>query len=157
MPLTFTNLAQIAPQVSWTNETSLSQSKNIFSSVKTDKYQELISLSSVVGKVANEAYTQLKSQSEFIQQSEEKSLADDQDQYWGVQQTSSRIVDFVLGIADDDKEKFTLITDAIRKGFQDAETAFGGSLPKTSYSTYEAVFTQLDSWAAEAVNPKEKV
>ncbi len=67
--------------------------------------------------------------------------------YWGVDQTSTRIVDFAIGAAGDDPEKLEQIKAGIEKGFGMALESFGGTLPEISYQTHDAVLEKLDAWA----------
>ncbi|WP_457577846.1 hypothetical protein [Desulfomarina sp.] len=69
------------------------------------------------------------------------------DGYFGVEQTSDRIVDFATGIAGNDPARLDTIKQGVEKGFQEALDAFGGWLPEISYDTYDAVFKKLDDWA----------
>ncbi|MCB2214729.1 MAG: hypothetical protein KQH59_01550 [Desulfobulbaceae bacterium] len=70
-----------------------------------------------------------------------------EDGYFGVEQTSDRIVDFAIGIAGGDPTRLDAILAGVEKGFQEALEAFGGWLPDISYQTYDAVQQKLDTWA----------
>jgi len=69
------------------------------------------------------------------------------DGYFGVDQTSDRIVDFAIGIAGGDPSRLDAIKEGVEKGFNEALEAFGGWLPDISYDTYDAVMNKLDTWA----------
>jgi len=69
--------------------------------------------------------------------------------YFGVKNTSDRIVDFATGAAGGDVSKIEEIKAAVLKGFQQAEEAFGGTLADISYDTLDAVMEKLDSWAEQ--------
>lgn len=71
------------------------------------------------------------------------------DGYFGVDKTSSRIVDFAIGIAGGDRGKIEAIKAGVEKGFQEAYDAFGGWLPEISSKTYDAVMEKLDAWVNE--------
>ena len=73
------------------------------------------------------------------------------DGYFGVEQTSDRIVDFAVSIAGNDPARLDAIKQGVEQGFQEALDAFGGWLPEISYDTYDAVFKKLDDWA-EGIN-----
>jgi hypothetical protein len=62
-----------------------------------------------------------------------------EDGYWGVKQTSQRIFDFAKALAGDDVDKMKKMQDAIEKGFEQAEHAWGGSLPSISGQTHSAI------------------
>ena len=81
-----------------------------------------------------------------ISQEEATELIAD-DGYFGVDQTSDRIVDFAMGIAGGDPSRLDAIKEGVEKGFNEALEAFGGWLPDISYDTYDAVMNKLDAWA----------
>ncbi|MDO8959322.1 MAG: hypothetical protein Q7U85_06285 [Rhodocyclaceae bacterium] len=70
--------------------------------------------------------------------------------YWGVEQTSSRIVDFAVGQIGNDPSKLDKIREAIMNGFNSAKEAFGGQLPDISQKTIDAVMSKLDNLAMPA-------
>lgn len=69
------------------------------------------------------------------------------DGYWGVEQTSDRIVEMAVALGGNDPEKLAEIKSGIKKGFQMAAEALGGSLPEISMQTYDAVMEKLTAWA----------
>ena len=81
-----------------------------------------------------------------ISQEEAQSLIED-DGYFGVEQTSDRIVDFAVGLSGDDPSRLDAIKQGVEQGFQEALDAFGGWLPDISYATYNTVMEKLDIWA----------
>jgi hypothetical protein len=85
---------------------------------------------------------------EEITQEEAAELVAD-DGYFGVEQTSDRIVDFAIGIAGGDPARIDAMKAGVEQGFNDALEAFGGWLPDISYNTYDAVMDKLDAWANE--------
>jgi hypothetical protein len=70
-----------------------------------------------------------------------------EDGYFGVEQTSDRIVHLAIGIAGGDVSRLDAIKEGVAQGFQEALDAFGGWLPDLSYETYDAVMAKLDEWA----------
>ncbi len=70
-----------------------------------------------------------------------------EDGYLGVEQTSERIVQFALSIANGDPNRLAEIKASIDKGFQMAAEALGGVLPDISMETYNAIMDKLDAWA----------
>jgi hypothetical protein len=88
-----------------------------------------------------------------ISQAEAQSLIAD-DGYFGVEQTSSRIVDFATALSGDDPSRLEAIKQGVEQGFQEALDAFGGWLPEISYDTYDAVMEKLDIWAG--INPSSE-
>ena len=73
-----------------------------------------------------------------------------EDGYWGVKQTSDRIIDFAKALCGGDPDKIEEMREAFEKGFKQAEETWGGELPDISKRTYEAVMEKFDAWAAEA-------
>lgn len=69
-----------------------------------------------------------------------------EDGYWGVNQTSDRILDFAKALSDNDKSKAQELADAFKKGFDQATKAWGGKLPDISQQTYDKVLEKFDSW-----------
>ena len=81
-----------------------------------------------------------------ISQEEAQELIED-DSYFGVEQTSNRIVDFAIGLSGGDPSRLEAVKQGVEQGFQEALDAFGGWLPEISYQTYDAVMEKLDLWA----------
>ena len=73
-----------------------------------------------------------------------------EDGYWGVKQTSDRIVDFANALTGGDPSKIDEMREAFKKGYAMAEKKWGGSLPEISQRTYDAVLEKFDKLAAEA-------
>ena len=68
-----------------------------------------------------------------------------EDGYWGVKQTSDRIVSFATALAGDDTSALEKMRDAFIKGYKQAEKTWGGELPDISKKTYDSVIEKLDS------------
>ncbi len=71
-----------------------------------------------------------------------------EDGYWGVEQTSDRIVDFAKALSGGDKNKANEMISAFKKGFQQATKTWGSALPDISQRTYDAVLKKFDQWVA---------
>lgn len=71
-----------------------------------------------------------------------------EDGYFGVKQTSDRIVDFAINAFGQDPARLQEMKDAIDQGFAKAQDAFGGALPEISQQTYEAIMEKLDTFAS---------
>ena len=81
------------------------------------------------------------------EQSQKQAQADiAEDGYWGVEQTSDRILDFAKALSGNDPEKADLLIDAFKKGFDDATKSWGKDLPDISKRTYDAVLEKFDKW-----------
>ncbi len=74
-----------------------------------------------------------------------------EDGYWGVKQTSGRILDFANALTGGDPDKIEDMRKAFEKGYKQAEKTWGGELPDISKQTYDAVMKGFDDMAA-AVN-----
>lgn len=73
-----------------------------------------------------------------------------EDGYWGVNQTSDRIIQFATALTGGDPDKIEEMREAFKKGFKQAEETWGGSLPEISQKTYDAVMEKFDKLAEEA-------
>lgn len=67
--------------------------------------------------------------------------------FWGVKQTSERILDFAKALSGGDPSKLGLLRNAIEQGYKAAEKAWGGELPEICKKTQEAVLKGLDEMA----------
>ena len=67
-----------------------------------------------------------------------------EDGYWGVNQTSERILDFAKALAGDNPDKLENMRQAFEKGYAQAEKTWGGKLPDISQQTYDAVMKGFD-------------
>lgn len=74
----------------------------------------------------------------------QKDIADDG--YWGVSQTSDRIVDFAKAISGGDLAKADKMIEAFQKGFKKATKSWGKTLPDISQKTYDAVMDKMNKW-----------
>ena len=73
-----------------------------------------------------------------------------EDGYWGVKQTSQRILDFATALTGGDPDKIEEMREAFQKGYKMAEKTWGGQLPEISRQTYDAVMAGFDKMAEEA-------
>lgn len=67
-----------------------------------------------------------------------------EDGYWGIGQTSDRIVDFAMALTGGDPDKIEEMRNAFDKGFKAATSAWGKDLPEISSKTYDAVMAKFD-------------
>jgi len=79
-----------------------------------------------------------------------------EDGYWGVKQTSERILDFANALTGGDPDKIEEMRDAFKKGYEQAEKTWGGELPEISKQTYDAVMSGFDKMAEDAGLTVEK-
>ena len=73
-----------------------------------------------------------------------------EDGYWGVEQTSDRIIDFAKALTGGDPSKIEDMREAFKKGYEQAEKTWGDELPEISEKTYDAVMEKFDKMAEEA-------
>lgn len=66
-----------------------------------------------------------------------------------IESVSDRLVDFAKAISGGDKSKISLLRDAIKEGFRQAEEAFGGTLPEISHKTLARTMEKFDAWENE--------
>ena len=76
--------------------------------------------------------------------------------YWGVKQTSDRILDFAKALAGDDVKYAEQLRSAFEKGFKEATKAWGQDLPSISKDTYDAVQKKFDEWVNSSKQDKEE-
>jgi hypothetical protein len=69
-----------------------------------------------------------------------------EDGYWGVEQTSNRLVEFAKALSGGDRSKADELINAVKKGFEQATKAWGGSLPEISRRTIDATISKLEAW-----------
>lgn len=69
--------------------------------------------------------------------------------YWGVEQTSQRILDFAVALSGGDENKMKDMAEAFKKGFQQATKAWGKDLPDISQQTYDAVLKKFEDYGKE--------
>ena len=67
-----------------------------------------------------------------------------EDGFFGVNQTSDRVANFVFSFAGNDLELLQKGREGILQGFKEAKKMFGGELPEISYKTQERTLTLLD-------------
>lgn len=69
--------------------------------------------------------------------------------YYGVEQTSDRILKFAQALSGDDKSKADKLLAAFKKGYDNATKAWGKELPEICKKTYEAVEEKFNNWMSE--------
>ena len=70
-----------------------------------------------------------------------------EDGYWGVNQTSERILSFAKALTGGDPDKIEEMREAFKKGFEQETQTWGKELPEISQKTYDAVMKGFDEWA----------
>lgn len=69
-----------------------------------------------------------------------------EDGYWGVNQTSDRLVEMAQALSGGDATKADLMINAIKKGYDQAAKAWGGDLPDICQKTIDAATEKLNKW-----------
>ncbi len=87
------------------------------------------------GKVQVDDETRLQAQKDVAE-----------DGYWGVEQTSDRMVEFAKALSGGDTSRANELIDAVKKGFDEATKAWGGDLPEISKRTMDTAISKLEAW-----------
>ena len=69
-----------------------------------------------------------------------------EDGYWGVNQTSDRLVSMAIALSGGDTGKADEMMNAIQKGFDKATAAWGEDLPQISQDTLKATMEKMENW-----------
>ena len=73
-----------------------------------------------------------------------------EDGYWGVEQTSERILSFAKALSGGDPSKAEELIDAVKKGFEEATKAWGGTLPEICQKTLDTAISKMEAWRDSA-------
>ena len=76
--------------------------------------------------------------------------------YWGVEQTSERILDCAKALAGGDSAYADELLEAFKKGYEQATGAWGKDLPELCQNTYKAVEEKFAAWKAEGEQTVEE-
>lgn len=143
-------------------ELSEDDRKSIVAQLKADQEKRQSQLTDLVHSMLNtqtNTFGQANNIWQFLAKGDYKVDADTQkkaqeaiseDGYWGVKQTSDRIVSFATALAGNDSTQLEKMRDAFLKGYKQAEKTWGGKLPDISQRTYDAVLEKFD----KLMNPK---
>lgn len=144
-----------------TNSTNTKDNKAIIAKLKADAEARTSQLRSLVEQMMTKqgtAYANANDMWKFLAKGDFTVSADvkaqaqadiAEDGYWGVDQTSDRILDFAKALGNNDPEKAEEMLEAFKKGYQLAEKAWGGELPEISKKTYDAVLEKFEAWKNE--------
>ncbi len=69
-----------------------------------------------------------------------------EDGYWGVEQTSNRLVEFAKALSGSDPSKADKMIEAVKKGLEEAKKAWGGELPEICQRTIDTTIKKLEEW-----------
>lgn len=143
--------------------TSTKDNKAIIAKLKADAEARTSQLRSIVeqlitkqgtafGKATDDEMWKFLAKGEFTVSADVKAQAEAdiaEDGYWGVEQTSDRILDFAKALAGNDPEKAEEMLEAFKEGFKQATKAWGDELPEISQKTYDAVQEKFEAWKNE--------
>lgn len=121
--------------------------------------QQLMTKQGQTFSVANDMWQFLASGKFEVDEATKKQAQEDvsEDGYWGVKQTSNRILDFATALTGGDPSKIEDMRKAFEKGYKQAEKTWGGELPEISKQTYDAVMAGFDKMAEEAASTTQSV
>lgn len=135
--------------------------KSIVAQLKADQEKRQSQLTELVqsmlntqtnmfGQANNDSMWQFLAKGDYKVDAETQKKAQEaisEDGYWGVKQTSDRIVEFATSLAGDDPKLLEKMRGAFEKGYKQAEKTWGGKLPEISKKTYDAVMEKFDNIA----------
>ena len=143
-------------------KTTYKPDTNLINKMKADADARTAQLRSLVEKMmtgqataygkANDIWSFLRSGNYTVDPATKAQAQADiaEDGYWGVNQTSDRIIDFAKALTGGDPDKIEDMRAAFEKGFKKAGKTWGGDLPDISQRTYDAVMEKFDKMAEEA-------
>lgn len=137
-------VASMKKELSSKNE----QLQNLVNKLLSNQAKKYISLSDMFKDIQVDEQTRIQAQ---------KDISDDG--YWGVEQTSDRLVSMAKALSGGDSSKADAMISAIEKGFDEATKAWGDKLPDICQKTIDAAKQKLQNWrdggsdaATEAAN-----
>lgn len=69
-----------------------------------------------------------------------------EDGYWGINQTSDRLVSMAQALCGGDKSKADEMISAIKKGYEQATSAWGKELPEICSKTLDTTIDKMEAW-----------
>lgn len=69
---------------------------------------------------------------------------------WSAENVAKNIIDMAKALSGGDPEKIELLKEAVVKGFEAAEKAWGGEMPEITSNTFDLVMQGFDDWANES-------
>ena len=159
----FTNTIPSKTEVKATKESN----QDIIARLKADTQMRTAQLESLVQKMFNkqgitfsnssEMYSILRSGNFTVDPETSAQAQKDisEDGYWGVKQTSDRMVDFAMALSGNDPQKADKMIEAVKKGYKQAEKTWGGELPDICKQTLETTISKLEKWR-DGLNESEE-
>lgn len=131
---------QLVEQIKADNEARIQQLQDIVNKLLTKQgnaYDVANGLKSMYENLQVDDATRAQAQADIAE-----------DGYWGVNQTSDRILDFAKALSGGDPDKMEEMRKAFQKGYDQATKAWGDELPQISKDTYDAVMKKFDDYKA---------
>ncbi len=75
---------------------------------------------------------------------------------WSPEAVSENILNMAKALSGGDVSKLELLKNAVIKGFEAAETTWGGKLPSITDETYDLIMKGFDEWAKEGTEETDK-
>lgn len=133
---------------------------NVIAKLKADQQSRLDSMNSLVQKLlgkqaekfdlatgTNLAATFRDIAGKVDQQTiDEAKQSISEDGYWGVNQTSDRLVSMAIALSGGDTSKADTMLEAMEKGYKQATKAWGEDLPQLCQDTLDAARKKMDDW-----------
>lgn len=127
--------------------------KTIGKQANTQSIYDLFNGKAEKGKGLKSIYENMQVDQATIDQAK-KDIAEDG--YWGVKQTSDRLVDMAIALSGNDTSKADLLMNAIKKGFEQATAAWGDKLPDISQQTLDATMEKMEQWKKGVISDVSK-
>ncbi len=114
---------------------------------RTKHLQDLVN--QLLGKQANkftslaDMYRNLQVDPETVKAAQEEIS---EDGYWGVEQTSDRMVSMAQALCGGDTSKADTMINAMKKGFEEALGAWGEDLPEICQKTIDTAIEKMEAW-----------
>lgn len=141
-----------------TQATTSKSNSDIIAQLKADTEQRTNQLYNLVQKMFNKqgiTYNNSTEMFNILRTSKFSADADtiaqakediSEDGYWGVKQTSDRLVSFAQALSGNDPEKADKMIAAVKKGFDQATKTWGGKLPDICQQTLDTTIEKLEKW-----------
>lgn len=139
------------------SEAAQKTNRDIIEKMKSEAEQRNNQLRSLVEKMFNKQGKAFKD-AEMFQllrtgnfdvdlETKNKAIQDiSEDGYYGVKETSNRLVSFAKALSNSDPAKADKMIEAVKKGFEAAKKAWGGELPEICQKTVDETIKQLEDW-----------
>lgn len=125
---------------------------NALAAARMDDFSNMLSK-----MIDGQAKTSTTASDMYAASKEEAQAAISEGGEWSPESVANRLVDFAKSLAGDDPENFAVLKEAVEKGFEAAEKAWGGELPSITQETYDKVMAGFDAWEQELFGATEEV